>query len=55
MQEEDEGKGGIKNNRDHPKVGRLRNRKEAQKQEEGSCVTEKGWRILFLERGVPSP
>ena len=34
--------------------GRPRNR-EAQRQEGGSCVTEKGWRIPVLERRVPSP
>ena len=30
-------------------------RGEAQKQEGGSCVIERGWRIPILERGVPSP
>ena len=34
--------------------GRPRNR-EAQRQEGGSCVTERGWRIPVLERRVPSP
>ena len=34
--------------------GGPRNR-EAQRQEGGSCVTERGWRIPVLERGVPSP
>ena len=34
--------------------GRPRNR-EAQRQEGGSCVTKRGWCILVLERGVPSP
>ena len=29
--------------------------KEAQRQEGGSYVTERGWRIPVLEQGVPSP
>ena len=35
--------------------GGVRKKMEAQKQEGGSCVTERGWRIPVLERGVPSP
>ena len=30
-------------------------KREAQRKEGGSCVTERGWRIPVLERGVPSP
>ena len=33
----------------------VRKRREAQRKEGGSCVTERGWRILVIERGVPSP
>ena len=28
---------------------------EVQRKEGGPCMTERGWRILVLERGVPSP
>ena len=30
-------------------------KREAQRKEEGFCVTERGWQIPVLERGVPSP
>ena len=35
--------------------GGVRKKRDAQKQEGGSCVTERGWRIPVLGRGVPSP
>ena len=35
--------------------GTAKKEREAQRKEGGSCVTERGWRIPVLERGVPSP
>ena len=35
--------------------GTTRKEREAQKHEGGSYVTKRGWRILVLEQGVPSP
>ena len=35
--------------------GTAKKEREAQRKEGGSCVTERGWPIPVLERGVPSP